>query len=112
MYLPTLLNNSQDIETYKGSLKDEIDSYLKNLNAHGITDWMIIIVETIDIKKTKNILPRQSVLDKIRVDFAAKSADRCVSILNPLKFENKSTESFRSMFDDSKDASFDSLRLQ
>lgn len=58
---------------------------------------MIIIVETIDIKKTKNILPRQSVLDKIRVDFAAKNADRCVSILNPLKFENKSTESFRSM---------------
>lgn len=58
---------------------------------------MIVIVETIDIKKTKNILPRQSVLDKIRVDFAAKNADRCVSILNPLKFENKSTESFRSM---------------
>lgn len=78
-------------------MKDEIDSYLKNLNVHGITDWMIVIVETIDIKKTKNILPRQSVLDKIRVDFAAKNADRCVSILNPLKFENKSTESFRSM---------------
>lgn len=58
---------------------------------------MILIVETIDIKKTKNILPRQSVLDKIRIDFASKNADRCVSILNPLKFENKSTESFRSM---------------
>lgn len=58
---------------------------------------MILIIETIDIKKTKNILPRQSVLDKIRVDFAAKNADRCISILNPLKFENKATESFRSM---------------
>lgn len=58
---------------------------------------MILIVETIDLKKTKNILPRQSVLDKIRVDFAAKNADRCISILNPLKFENKATESFRSM---------------
>lgn len=58
---------------------------------------MILIVETIDIKKTKNILPRQSVLDKIRMDFASKNADRCVSILNPLKFENKATESFRSM---------------
>lgn len=58
---------------------------------------MILIVETIDIKKTKNILPRQSVLDKIRVDFAPKCADKCVSILNPLKFENKATESFRSM---------------
>lgn len=58
---------------------------------------MILIVETIDIKKTKNILPRQSVLDKVRMDFASKNADRCVSILNPLKFENKATESFRSM---------------
>lgn len=36
-------------------------------------------------------------LDKIRMDFASKNADRCISILNPLKFENKSTESFRSM---------------
>jgi trafficking protein particle complex subunit 10 len=67
------------------------------LTSYGISDWMILIVETIDIKKTKNILPRQSVLDKIRMDFASKNADRCVSILNPLKFENKSTESFRSM---------------
>lgn len=58
---------------------------------------MVLIVETIDIKKTKNILPRQSVLDKVRLDFGSKNGDRCVSILNPLKFENKATESFRSM---------------
>lgn len=89
--------NFQDIETYKASLKDELDAWLKQMASYGITDWMILIVETIDIKKTKNILPRQSVLDKIRIDFASKNADRCVSILNPLKFENKATESFRSM---------------
>lgn len=87
----------QDIETYKAVLKDELDAWLKLLGSYGIIDWMILIVETIDIKKTKNILPRQSVLDKIRMDFAAKNADRCVSILNPLKFENRATESFRSM---------------
>jgi hypothetical protein len=85
------------VDTYKGSLKDEIDSWLKQLNTYGITDWMILIVETIDMKKTKNILPRQSVLDKIRLDFCGKNGDRCISILNPLKFENKATESFRSM---------------
>lgn len=78
-------------------LKDEVDAWLKQVNSLGITDWMILVVETIDIKKTKNILPRQSVLDKIRMDFASKNADRCISILNPLKFENKATESFRSM---------------
>lgn len=58
---------------------------------------MILIVETIDMKKTKNILPRTTVLDKIRLDFASKNGDRCISILNPQKFENKATESFRSM---------------
>ncbi|XP_070498510.1 trafficking protein particle complex subunit 10 [Chironomus tepperi] len=91
------ISECNDVETYKGSLKEEIDSWLKQLTTYGISDWMILIVETIDMKKTKNILPRQSVLDKIRLDFGAKNADRCVSILNPLKFENKATESFRSM---------------
>jgi trafficking protein particle complex subunit 10 len=46
------------------------------LIAFGISDWMILIVETIDLKKTKNILPRQSVLDKIRMDFGTKNGDR------------------------------------
>lgn len=79
------------------SVKDEIDSWLKTLQSYGVTDWMILIVETIDIKKTKNILPRTTVLDKIRLDFASKNGDRCLSILNPLKFEMKATESFRCM---------------
>lgn len=85
-----------DSETYR-TLKEEIENWLKQLTNYGITDWMILIVETIDMKKTKNLLPRQSVIDKVRIDFGSKNGDRCVSILNPLKFENKSTESFRSM---------------
>lgn len=56
---------------------------------------MILIVETLDVKKTKNILPRTTVLDKIRLDFATKIGDRCISLLNPMKFEQKATESFR-----------------
>ena len=74
-----------------------MDAWLKLVGTYGITDWLILIVETIDMKKTKNILPRQSVLDKIRLDFASKNADRCISILNPMKFETKATESFRSL---------------
>lgn len=66
----------QDVETYKGTLKEEIDSWLKQLSNCGISDWMILIVETIDMKKTKNILPRQSVVDKVRLDFGAKNGDR------------------------------------
>lgn len=85
-----------DVETYKNSLKDELDGWIKQLTNYAITDFMILIVETIDMKK-KNLLPRQNVLDKLRLDYGSKNGDRCVSILNPLKFENKSTESFRSM---------------
>lgn len=56
---------------------------------------MILLVETLDMRKTKNLLPRTTVLDKIRLDFGSKNDDRCISVLNPAKFEQKSTESFR-----------------
>lgn len=58
---------------------------------------MILLVETFDMKKTKNILPRQTVLDKIRLDFGSKQGDRIISVLNPTKFESRATESFRSL---------------
>lgn len=84
-----------DIDTYKSNVKEDIDNWLKMLITYGITDWMILVVETFDVKKTKNILPRTTVLDKIRTDFASKNGDRCISILNPMKFEMKATESYR-----------------
>lgn len=84
-----------DVDTYKSSVKEDIDTWLKLLTSYNITDWMILVVETVDIKKTKNILPRTTVLDRIRTDFAAKNGDRCISILNPMKYEMKATESYR-----------------
>lgn len=89
------ITDCNDVDTYKSSVKEEVDAWLKLLNNYGIVDWMILVVETIDIKKTKNILPRTTVLDKIRTDFASKNGDRCISVLNPMKFEMKATESFR-----------------
>lgn len=84
-----------DVDTYKSTVREEIDAWLKVLNSYGIVDWMILVVETVDVKKTKNILPRTTVLDKIRTDFGSKSGDRCISLLNPMKFELKASESFR-----------------
>lgn len=37
---------------------------------------MIVLVETYDVKKSNKLLPRTTVLDKIRSDFAAKNGDR------------------------------------
>ncbi|XP_055852536.1 trafficking protein particle complex subunit 10 [Episyrphus balteatus] len=82
-----------DLDTYKSTTREEIDTWLKKLASYGVSDWMILLVETFDAKKTKNILPRTTVLDKIRLDFCSKNDDRCISVLNPAK--QKSTESFR-----------------
>lgn len=88
-----------DIENYKctGGLKEALEQWIKILSTYNTEDWMILLVETLDIKKTKNILPRTTVLDKIRLDFGSKQGDRVISVLNPAKFEAKATESFRSM---------------
>lgn len=84
-----------DVDTYKSTIREEIDGWLKVLTTFGIVDWMIVVVETVDVKKSKNILPRTTVVDKIRTDFGSKSSDRCISLLNPMKFETKASESFR-----------------
>ncbi|XP_076177740.1 SIDL trafficking protein particle complex subunit 10 isoform X2 [Ptiloglossa arizonensis] len=86
-----------DVDTYKTSVRDDIDSWLKTLMQYQIQDWMIVIVETYDIKKTNKLLPRTTVLDKIRSDFASKNGDRCFSVINSVKSEIRSAESWRGL---------------
>jgi hypothetical protein len=61
---------------YKTTVREEIEAWLKTLALCNIQDWMIILVETYDVKKTNKLLPRTTVLDKIRSDFASKHGDR------------------------------------
>ncbi|XP_053994215.1 trafficking protein particle complex subunit 10 [Hylaeus volcanicus] len=86
-----------DVDTYKASVRDDIDNWLKMLMQYQIQDWMIVIVETYDIKKTNKLLPRTTVLDKIRSDFASKNGDRCFSVINSVKSEMRSAESWRGL---------------
>ncbi|KAH9632587.1 hypothetical protein HF086_012394 [Spodoptera exigua] len=55
-----------DIEYYKTTLREDIEAWLKQLEKNGIADWMIVLVETYDIRKTNKLLPRTTVLDKIK----------------------------------------------
>lgn len=64
------------MEMYKASLREEIESWLKVLSHHNVLDWMIVLVETYDFRKHNKLLPRTTVLDKIKNDFGAKHADR------------------------------------
>lgn len=66
------------METYKNSLHDEIKEWLHVLQEHRIADWLIVLVETYDFRKHNKLLPRTTVLDKIKNDFGAKHADRLV----------------------------------
>ena len=86
-----------DVDTYKASIRDDIDTWLKTLTQYQIQDWMIVLVETYDIKKTNKLLPRTTVLDKIRSDFASKNGDRCFSVINSVKSEMRSAESWRGL---------------
>lgn len=76
-----------DMEVYKSLLRDEIDNWMNEMNKHNIIDWVIVVVETYDLRKHNKLLPRTTVFDKIKSDFAEKKADRCLSVINPPKSE-------------------------
>ncbi|XP_046985474.1 trafficking protein particle complex subunit 10 [Schistocerca americana] len=93
----TFWTDCSDVDVYKTSVRDDIENWMKILNQHNIHDWLIVLVETYDVKKTNKLLLRTSVLDKIRSDFASKHADRCLSVINPIRSESRSAESWRGM---------------
>ncbi|RVE49327.1 hypothetical protein evm_006040 [Chilo suppressalis] len=87
-----------DVEYYKTTLREDVESWFKQLEKNGITDWMVVLVETYDIRKTNKLLPRTTVLDKIKGEFAMKQTeDRFLSVINPIKSEARSAESWRAL---------------
>ncbi|MEQ2311533.1 Trafficking protein particle complex subunit 10 [Ameca splendens] len=88
-----------DTETYKSSVKEDMMRWQNTLRSHSSADWVIIVVETNDTKKKNktNILPRSSIVDKIRSDFCNKQNDRCVVLSDPLKDSSRSLESWNSL---------------
>ncbi|ENN81340.1 hypothetical protein YQE_02251, partial [Dendroctonus ponderosae] len=76
-----------DVDTYKNTIREDIEAWLKELNSREITDWLIVVVENYDGKRTKQLIPRTTVLDKIRADFAVKQG----------KAESKTAESWRGL---------------
>uniref|UniRef100_A0AAY4BYE3 Trafficking protein particle complex subunit 10 n=1 Tax=Denticeps clupeoides TaxID=299321 RepID=A0AAY4BYE3_9TELE len=86
-----------DTEVYKASVKDDMLRWQSTLRHHGTQDWLIVVVETDGKKKNKtNLLPRTSIMDKIRNDFCNKQSDRCVALADPLKDSSRSQESWSS----------------
>ncbi|XP_027982249.1 trafficking protein particle complex subunit 10 isoform X2 [Eumetopias jubatus] len=84
-----------DTEVYKATVKDDLTKWQNVLKAHSSVDWLIVVVENDAKKKNKtNILPRTSIVDKIRNDFCNKQSDRCVVLSDPLKDSSRTQESW------------------
>lgn len=67
--------NLQDVDIYKTTVKEDIENWLRELSLKDISDWLIVVVENFDGKRTNKLLPRTTVLDKIRADFAPKQGE-------------------------------------
>lgn len=84
-----------DTEVYKATVKDDLTKWQNVLKAHSSVDWLIVVIENDAKKKNKtNILPRTSIVDKIRNDFCNKQSDRCVVLSDPLKDSSRTQESW------------------
>ncbi|XP_037380763.1 trafficking protein particle complex subunit 10 isoform X2 [Talpa occidentalis] len=84
-----------DTEVYKATVKDDLTRWQNVLKAHSSSDWLVVVVENDAKRKNKtNILPRTSIVDKIRNDFCNKQSDRCVVLSDPLKDSSRTQESW------------------
>ncbi|XP_061647822.1 trafficking protein particle complex subunit 10 [Phyllopteryx taeniolatus] len=88
-----------DTEAYRSSVKEDMSRWQSSLRSHCSADWLIIVVDSSDTRKKNktNILPRSSIVDKIRSDFCNKQNDRCVVLSEPLKDSSRSQESWNSL---------------
>ncbi|XP_045138817.1 trafficking protein particle complex subunit 10-like isoform X2 [Portunus trituberculatus] len=93
----TYWTDCSDVEAYKNTTRDSLQSWALALKQHGITDWMVVLLETPDTRKGNKLLPRTTVLDKIKNDFGSKQPERCVSLVDPLKTDSRSLESWQTL---------------
>ncbi len=74
------------MDTYKGSVKDQIQIWFQQLKRLEFQDWLLVLVETAESKKTSSkILPRTTVLDRLKSDFGGKTTERYATTSSTMK---------------------------
>lgn len=73
-------------------------SWINKLVEHGIRDWLVVVVDNSEKKKSNKskLLLRTTVMDKVRADFPSSiknASEKCISLHNPLK--NDSFDSYQ-----------------
>lgn len=66
------------MESYKQVVREEMMEWQAALKAKNIPDWLIVVVVNDESKLKTKLLPRSSVIDKVRSDFCNKQQDRLV----------------------------------
>ena len=62
-------------------------------------DWIVVLVEAPDSRKVSNkLLPRTSVLDKLKTDVGTKHAERCYSLIGIFKMTKIFVSKMKSTF--------------
>lgn len=87
-----------DLDSYKQTVRDDLNEWQSALKAKNIPDWLIVVVIPDESKVKAKLLPRSSVIDKVRNDFCGKQPERSVVLMEPLKNEAKSVESWHQLF--------------
>lgn len=59
-------------------MRDELGSWTSALKRNGIPDWLIVVVVRDESKVKSKLLPRSSVIDKVKNDFCSKHPERWV----------------------------------
>ncbi|XP_038059010.1 trafficking protein particle complex subunit 10-like isoform X2 [Patiria miniata] len=74
-----------DADAYKLVVKDDITAWQQSLKERNVSEWLIVLVETANLKRgnKSKLLPRTSVLDKIRSDFCSKQERRVIVLNEP-----------------------------
>ncbi|CAG0925671.1 unnamed protein product, partial [Notodromas monacha] len=70
---------------------------MNHLKTQNNPDWLVVVMEGSDSRKSNKLLPRATVFDKIRSDFASKHPERCVSISDPSKSDARTAEAWQTL---------------
>ncbi|GFW67095.1 trafficking protein particle complex subunit 10 [Trichonephila clavipes] len=89
----------QDIDHYRQSVKENINNWLGTLKAKKIYDWLIVVIDHSENKKSNKtkLLSRGSVLDKVKSDFPSQGSLRCISLLDPCRNDSRAAGSMQSL---------------
>ena len=68
-------DNTQDLESYKQNTKDELLEWHTALKNKNNPDWLIVVINEETRSKSK-LLPRSTVIDKVKNDFCSKHTER------------------------------------